>query len=89
MAGRRAVTDDYADIRIAPLFNHKPAPEFTADRIFLVPADTQNTCNGNMVFGPGGWLIRRITGCIRHAPIVLLHQCQVGGWQLIAKLIFN
>jgi len=89
VSGAGTVTNGHTDSGIFPLIDHKLAAQFPTQGISLFPSNTQNSCNGHMIFRPTGRLIAGIAGIHRDAAVVLLHQPDVGGRQLVAQFLLH
>ena len=89
VSGAWAVADSHTDSGIFPLIDHKLAAQFPAEGIALFPSNTKNSCNGHMIFRPAGRLITGTAGIYRNAAVVLLHQPDVGGGQLVAQFLLH
>ena len=83
------VADGYADGRIFPLVDHKPAAQLSAERIVLLPANAKDASDGYMVIRPTGWFVAGIAGIGRYPAVVLFHQANIRGRQLVAQLLLH
>ena len=89
VSGAGTVADGHSDGRILPLIDHKLASQLSAEGAALFPPDAENAGDGHMVFCPTGRLIAGIAGIHRNAAVVLLHQPDIGGGQLIAQFLLH
>ena len=89
VSGAWTVADGHADGRILPLIDHKLAAQFPAEGAALFSPDAENSGDGHMVLCPTGRLIAGIAGVHRNAAVVLLHQPDVGGGQLVAQFLLH
>ena len=89
VSGAGTVADGHSDGRILPLIDHKLASQLSAEGAALFPPDAENAGDGHMVFCPTGRLIAGIAGVHRNAAVVLLHQPDVGGGQLVAQFLLH
>ena len=89
VSGAWTVTDGHTDGRILPLIDHKLAAQLSAEGAALFSPDAENSGDGHMVLCPTGRLIAGIAGIYRNAAVVLLHQPDVGGGQLVAQFLLH
>ena len=89
MPSAGTVTDSHTNSRILPLINHKLAAQFSAEGAALFPSDTENAGDGHMILCPAGRFIAWIAGVPWYSAVMLLHQPDVGGRQLVAQLILH
>ena len=89
VSGAWTVTDGHTDGRILPLIDHKLAAQLSAEGAALFSSDAENAGDGHMVICPAGRFIAGIAGVHRNAAVVLLHQPDVGGGQLVAQFLLH
>ena len=89
MSGAGAVADGHTDGRILPLIDHKLAAQLSTEGAALFSSDAENAGDGHMVICPAGRFIAGIAGVHRNAAVVLLHQPDVGGGQLVAQFLLH
>ena len=89
VSGAGTVADGHTDGRILPLIDHKLAAQLSAERAALFSPDAENAGDGHMVICPAGRFIAGIAGVHRNAAVVLLHQPDVGGGQLVAQFLLH
>ena len=89
VSGAWTVADGHADGRILPLIDHKLAAQLSTEGAALFSSDAENAGDGHMVICPAGRFIAGIAGVHRNAAVVLLHQPNVGGGQLVAQFLLH
>ena len=89
VSGAGTVADGHADGGILPLIDHKLAAQLSAEGAALFSSDAENSGDGHMVICPAGRFIAGIAGIHRNAAVVLLHQPDVGGGQLVAQFLLH
>ena len=89
VSGAWTVADGHSDGRILPLIDHKLAAQLSAEGAALFSSDAENAGDGHMVICPAGRFIAGIAGVHRNAAVVLLHQPDVGGGQLVAQFLLH
>ena len=89
VSGAWTVADGHADGRILPLIDHKLAAQLSTEGAALFSSDAENAGDGHMVICPAGRFIAGIAGVHRNAAVVLLHQPDVGGGQLVAQFLLH
>ena len=87
--GAGAVADGHADGRISPLIDHKLAPQFSAEGASLLPSDAEDAGDGHMILCPTGGFVSRVAVVHRDAAVVLLHEPDIGGGQLVAQFFLH
>ena len=89
VSGAWTVADGHADGRILPLIDHKLAAQLSTEGAALFSSDAENAGDGHIVICPAGRFIAGIAGVHRNAAVVLLHQPDVSGRQLVAQFLLH
>ena len=87
--GAGAVADGHADGRIPPLIDHKLASQFSAEGATLFPPDAEDAGDSHMILCPAGGFVGGVAVVHRDAAVVLLHEPDIGGGQLVAQFFFH